>query len=332
MTAIVKADDGVVSGSAGLKSSADSSGTLELQATSGIVTAQNNTGAFILPIGTTAQRPSSPVNGMTRMNTTLGYPEWYDSATSSWIPFSSAPSYSVDYLIVAGGGGGGNATADGGIGGGAGSTITTGTYLMASRTVFSITVGAGGAVAAQGSSSSLGSVATLAGAYPGYTGASATNGGYNATYTGGTGSNPASSQQAGGGGAGGGANGGNASASTGGNGGIGASNSYSGTATYYGGGGGGGSQSTAGTGGTGGGGNGDVQNNNVSTAGTANTGGGGGGNGGIKGAQLGIYSKPGGSGIVIIRYLGAQRGTGGTVTSSGGYTIHTFTSSSSYTA
>jgi hypothetical protein len=40
----------------------------------------------------------------------------------------------------------------------------------------------------------------------------------------------------------------------------------------------------------------------------------------------------GGSGIVVIRYAGAQRGTGGTVTSSGGYTIHTFTSSGTYTA
>jgi hypothetical protein len=40
----------------------------------------------------------------------------------------------------------------------------------------------------------------------------------------------------------------------------------------------------------------------------------------------------GGSGIVIVRYLGAQRGTGGTVSSSGGYTIHTFTESSTYTA
>jgi hypothetical protein len=40
----------------------------------------------------------------------------------------------------------------------------------------------------------------------------------------------------------------------------------------------------------------------------------------------------GGSGIVIIRYLGSQRGTGGTVTSSGGYTIHTFTSSGTYVA
>jgi hypothetical protein len=40
----------------------------------------------------------------------------------------------------------------------------------------------------------------------------------------------------------------------------------------------------------------------------------------------------GGSGIVILRYFGDQRGTGGTVTSSGGYTIHTFTSSGTFTA
>jgi hypothetical protein len=36
--------------------------------------------------------------------------------------------------------------------------------------------------------------------------------------------------------------------------------------------------------------------------------------------------------LVVIRYLGSQRGTGGSVTSSGGYTIHTFTSSGTYTA
>jgi hypothetical protein len=40
----------------------------------------------------------------------------------------------------------------------------------------------------------------------------------------------------------------------------------------------------------------------------------------------------GGSGIVIIRYTGAQRGTGGVVTAAGGYTIHTFTTSGTYTA
>jgi hypothetical protein len=35
---------------------------------------------------------------------------------------------------------------------------------------------------------------------------------------------------------------------------------------------------------------------------------------------------------VIISYPGAQQGTGGTVTSVGGNTIHTFTSSGTYVA
>jgi hypothetical protein len=55
--------------------------------------------------------------------------------------------------------------------------------------------------------------------------------------------------------------------------------------------------------------------------GLVNTGGGGGASGN------------GGSGIVIIRYAGTvQRATGGTVTITGGYVIHTFTSSGTYTA
>jgi hypothetical protein len=53
---------------------------------------------------------------------------------------------------------------------------------------------------------------------------------------------------------------------------------------------------------------------------------------GAGGAQGTAYGGNGGSGVVILRYLGAQRGTGGTVTSAGGYTIHTFNSSSTYTA
>ena len=66
----------------------------------------------------------------------------------------------------------------------------------------------------------------------------------------------------------------------------------------------------------------------VIPVGTANTGGGGGG--ASYGAGTGAS---GGSGIVIIRYLSAtQRGTGGIVTSSGGYYIHTFTSSGSFVA
>lgn len=41
-------------------------------------------------------------------------------------------------------------------------------------------------------------------------------------------------------------------------------------------------------------------------------------------------NRIGGSGVVIIRYSGAQRGSGGTVTSSGGYTYHQFNSSGTY--
>jgi hypothetical protein len=36
--------------------------------------------------------------------------------------------------------------------------------------------------------------------------------------------------------------------------------------------------------------------------------------------------------VVIIRYFGAQRGTGGAVTSVGGYTVHTFTASGTFVA
>ena len=41
--------------------------------------------------------------------------------------------------------------------------------------------------------------------------------------------------------------------------------------------------------------------------------------------------KTGGTGVVIIRYAGSQKGSGGTVTSSGGYTYHQFNSSGTYT-
>jgi hypothetical protein len=47
------------------------------------------------------------------------------------------------------------------------------------------------------------------------------------------------------------------------------------------------------------------------------------GNGGSAGS--------GNQGVFIIRYTGSQRGTGGTVTSSGGYTYHTFTATGTYT-
>lgn len=45
----------------------------------------NDTGYLQLPGGTTAQRPSSPLLGMWRFNTTLGYLEVYNG--SGWIRF-----------------------------------------------------------------------------------------------------------------------------------------------------------------------------------------------------------------------------------------------------
>ena len=96
-------------------------------------------------------------------------------------------------------------------------------------------------------------------------------------------------------------------------GGVGISSSRSGAAVTY------------GAGGTGG----EATFGTVGETGTANTGNGGGGGGGQNGGNAG---GNGGAGIVIVRYLGAvARGTGGTITSSGGYMIHTFTSSGTLT-
>ena len=65
----------------------------------------------------------------------------------------------------------------------------------------------------------------------------------------------------------------------------------------------------------------------VGTAGTANTGGGG-GSGTVQQTTGGNRAGgAGGSGVVIISYAGAQQFDGGTVSASGGNTIHKFTSS-----
>jgi hypothetical protein len=54
---------------------------------------------------------------------------------------------------------------------------------------------------------------------------------------------------------------------------------------------------------------------------------------GVIGGHLYVQNAVNGnSGIVIFRYLGAQRGSGGTVTSAGGYTYHTFTGDGTFTA
>lgn len=45
-------------------------------------TTVNDTGFLTLPVGTTAQRPASPVAGYVRYNTTLGYLEIFTG--TSW--------------------------------------------------------------------------------------------------------------------------------------------------------------------------------------------------------------------------------------------------------
>ena len=305
-------------------------------------------GASNLPSGTTAQRPSAPANGAVRMNSTTGNPEWYSSATTAWISFNQAVSYSVSYLIVAGGGGGGGG--NGGPAGGGAGGLLSGTSTLNSTVAYSITVGAGGAGGGSnqngtiGSNSVFNSNTSIAGGYGGcYNGTTATNGGAGGSggggggvgTTNGTGGSATSGQGYAGGngfgsavlsaGGGGGGAGQVGNGTTNGQGGNGLASSITGTSVTYAGGGGGASDNPPSgySGGSGGGGAGS--GTGVGTAGTANLGGGGGAGRVSSGAS-------GGSGIVIISYVGAQRGTGGTVTTSNGSTIHTFTSSSTYTA
>lgn len=261
-----------------------------------------------------------------------------NTATRSFSILVYGTTYTIEYLVVAGGASGGVGRAGGG---GAGGYIASSTTLSIGSS-YGITIGAGGAPVTNDNrgnngSNSSGFSSTAIGGGGG--------GGWNARsgLSGGSGGGATSSGTGGSGTAGQGNNGGSVSGTqTGGAGGGGANQAgangtgvggYGGAGkqwlngSYYAGGGGGGSAGgTAGSGGIGGGGNG-INNAGVTPAATANTGGGGGGCEGFGGT-----SGRGGSGIVILRYAGSQKGSGGTVSSSGGYTYHKFTSSGTYTA
>lgn len=289
-----------------------------------------STGYFSVPIGTTAQRPASPANGSFRMNTTTGYPEWWSSAGSTWVQINQGIPYAVDVLIVAGGGGGGSSGGASAGGGGAGGYLAIST-AVAGGSKYAVTVGAGGGTGSNGSNSVIANIGTAIG------GGAGGNGGTNGSAGGSGGGGGTNAAIGGAGTSGQGYAGGTAETNgyfrSGGGGGasqVGYDGIYSGSGgnglnwqslgTYYAGGGGGGAYYySPGSGGAGGGGSGNGYN------GSANTGGGAGG------SRLGSGGG-GGSGIVIIRYAGSQRGSGGTVTSSGGYTYHTFYSSGDYTA
>jgi hypothetical protein len=325
--------------------------------------ANTSSNSFIaVPIGTTAERPASPANGAIRYNTTTGALETY-LFLAGWQNII-ADTYTVEYLVVGGGGGAG--TSNGAAGAGAGGLLNA-SFSATSRTTYSITVGSGGAASttssskgSNGTNSIVASVVTALGGggsgsedagnpsnrngNAGGSGGGGVRTGSGSAGTpgqgnpGGSNVNDGSPHYGGGGGGGAGAAGTNGSSGGSGNGGIGLQFSAWATATstgdsgYYAGGGAAGSYNataggSAGTRGTGGGGLGGSDKTAPQMAGYTNTGGGGGGHGAVNTA-----GGAGGSGIVILRYLGSQRGSGGTVSSSGGYTYHLFTGSGTFTA
>lgn len=228
----------------------------------------------------------------------------------------------VEYLVV-GGGGGGGLNAGGGGGGGA-VVQNVGTPVSRSIGTYPVVVGAGGIVAADendtearggpGSTSSVFGVPAAGGggggskAATGGAGASGGGGGHNNTSVSLAGGSGAAGNDGGAGylnqfgGGGGGAGEPGASASSGGpgRGGDGLPSSITGTEAYYGGGGGGAryTAGAAGAGGRGGGGKGGTTS--ADTADAGNSGGGGGGGGNLGNAP---QPGPGGSGVVIVRYL-----------------------------
>lgn len=293
-----------------------------------------STGSFSLPVGTSAQRPTNPLNGEVRFNTSLNTVEVYVENTSSWQSIGDQTQYLDLEIMVLAGGGGGAGTPYGGGGGGAGGMLyyPVKTILKEPGLSYNVTVGAGGGGAATGANSTFGSGIAYGGG-SGYAGNGGCGGG--GGHTGVSGQYGTSIQTSNDGGTGYGYNGGTnvyggsypcgSGGGTGGaggqmsNGGPGRTLSISGSSVTYGGGGG------------------AADNNGNATAGGA--GGGGSAHGGSGGQYTGggggggknSGSGPGGSGLVIVRYQGVQKATGGTITQVGGYTIHTFYSSGTFT-
>jgi len=301
----------------------------------------------------------------------------YSGSTQGWIPttdddveFFTTPTYSVDYLVIAGGAGGGFDKGGGGgaggyrnsfgseTSGGGGSSETA--LELSPGSAYTITVGGGGSGALNGSNrGDPGVVSSIAGS--GITTVSTVGGG-----GGGTGANSLEVGQAGGSGGGSstntspagtgtanqGFNGGTGSSgpnSSGGGGGAGeagntdgaahggdgVASSITGSAVTRGGGG-GGNIDGGGSGRAGDGGGGDGAGTSPAaqgSAGTANTGGGGGGGTG-NAPQVGLA---GGSGVIILsmadaNYSGTTTGSPTVQTGVSGKTVLTFNGSGSYTA
>lgn len=266
---------------------------------------------------------------------------------------SSTP---IQVLVVGGGGGGGgNCNSCGGAGGGGAGGLIYNPSFMVSVGSTAVTVAAGGTGGAKandssgnganGNNSSFGSITAIGGGggrpQSGATGGSGgsggggSGGGSPAPGAGGSGTEGQGNAGASGGGSsayrGGGGGGSGSSATT--DGGAGTAYSITGSSIFYAGGGGGGAYSTntPGVGGSGSGGNGANQSTNGGNGypGATNTGGGG---GGAAGSTIGGVGGSGAGGVVIVSYpTGSLTATGGTITTSGGNTIHKFISNGTFT-
>ena len=292
----------------------------------------SDTGALGLPKGTEAQRPSNPVEGTLRHNSEIDETKLETFDGTDWRKINNLkPSYSADYLVVAGGGGTGYGNNV--IGAGAGGMLF-GSSFFSPSTQYTIIVGAGGtgsgaSTIGNGTNGQNSSIAELSivsigggrsngdadlnggdGGSGGGAGKGASAIGVPGSGTIGQGNNGAGNDGDAVGGSGGGAGGPGSSTGAYGStpGGLGLSNSISGTSVTYASGGG-----------------------SYDRIGVANT-----GNGAGNGANSGAGGFPGGSGIVILRmptanYSGKTTGSPG-VTTDGTDTILTYTSSGTYTA
>jgi hypothetical protein len=282
----------------------------------------NANSALKIPVGTTGQRPGTPVAGQIRYNSELDQAEIYSGTEWKAVggsPFDASggvittidgykihtytvsgtftPSLTaegkVEVLVVGGGGGGSYAYA--GAGGGGGAVVYGVLNIAKNTTPISVVVGNGGAVGSAGGTSYFSSL-TANGGNP------ASGGSGGASGSGNAGTNGTSKSGGGGGGAG--------SPSLhmwtgGGCGGEGFGSSISGTLVNYGGGGGGaGNSSESGSGsgnygawGPAGGGRGANSTTNASVARLSSGGGGGGGT-----SFNNRNASAGADGVVIIRY------------------------------
>ena len=271
----------------------------------------------------------------------------------------------VEVLVVAGGGGGGSFN---GGGGGAGGLIYNSNFAVTPGTQLTATVGNGGvgdgrpgngasgasgAVGTNGGPSVFGSLEAIGGGVGasysvrtnGVSGGSGGGSWGSLNFAGGTagqgnaggggypiGNNYTETAGGGGGAGSNGVNGGTSSNQPG-AGGLGLLFNISGNSQFYAAGGAAGANRLGGSalGGSGIGGNGGTTASVAGVAGVSNTGSGGGGAAynGFPGSSA--DGGAGGSGIIIVRYPGPQKAIGGTVTSVGGDTIHTFTTSGNFT-